>query len=87
MEYFEFGWGASARLVITDATTGKALNTNNVIQSLALDSPASESRLNDGITDLYKLNYGLPLLQPTADRVFNNSGVTVLQAYQSGLHP
>ncbi|KPQ30454.1 MAG: PA14 domain [Marinobacter excellens HL-55] len=87
MEYFEFGWGASAGLVITDATTGTALNTNNVIQSLALDSPASESSLDDGVSDLYKLNYGLPLLQPTADRVFNNSGVTVMEAYQSGLHP
>ncbi|AMQ87251.1 PA14 domain-containing protein [Marinobacter sp. LQ44] len=87
MEYFESGWDASASLVISDTATGQNLNPENVVQTLSLDSPTSDSSLNDGIDDLYKLRYGLPLLQPVADQVFNDSGITVLQAYQSGLHP
>jgi hypothetical protein len=87
MEYFEFGWGATAQLAITDAATGDAISTTNTVQHLALDSEFAESTLNDGIDDLYKLRYGLPLMQPSASRVLNDSGVTVLEAYQSGLHP
>ncbi|WP_456490005.1 PA14 domain-containing protein [Marinobacter nauticus] len=87
MEYFEFGWGATAQLSITDAATGDAISTTNTVQHLALDSEFAESTLNDGIDDLYKLRYGLPLMQPSASRVLNDSGVTVLEAYQSGLHP
>ncbi len=87
MEYFESGWGATARLTITDSATGNTLPAANVVQHLALDSEVAESSLGDGIDDLYKLRYGLPIMQPSATRIFNNSGVTVLDAYQSGLHP
>ncbi|MGC8119086.1 PA14 domain-containing protein [Marinobacter sp. VGCF2001] len=87
MEYFEFGWGATAQLAITDAATGDAISAANTVQHLALDSEFAESTLNDGVDDLYKLRYGLPLMQPSASKVLNDSGVTVLEAYQSGLHP
>lgn len=87
MEYYEFGYDASARLTITDDQTGQPLDMANVVTSLALDSEFSESSFNDGVDDLYKLRYGLPIMQPIASQSFNGSGVTVLQAYQSGLHP
>jgi hypothetical protein len=87
MEYYEFGWDASASLTITDDTTGQQLDTSKVISSLALDSEFSESSLQDSIDDLYKLRYGLPIMQPVAGLSFNSSGITVLEAYQSGLHP
>ncbi|WP_029653315.1 PA14 domain-containing protein [Marinobacter daepoensis] len=87
MEYFEFGWGATAKLDILDSITGETLVTSEAIQHLSLDSDYANSSLSDGIDDLYKLRYGLPLMQPTANLVLNSSGVTVLEAYQSGLHP
>ena len=87
MEYFESGWGATAKLTITETDTGKVLSSQNVIQQLALNSEIAGSSLEDGVDDLYKLRYGLPVLQPVATKVFSNSGVTVLDAYQSGLHP
>ncbi len=87
MEYFESGWGASAKLAITDSASGNVLPISEVVQHLALDSDVAKSSLGDGIDDLYKLRYGLPILQPVANQVFNSSGVTVLDAYQSGLHP
>lgn len=87
MEYFENLYGATASLSITDASTGQLLDINSVVDSPRLDDDYSGSRLEDGISDTYKLNYGLPILQPVADRSFNTSGITVREAYQSGLHP
>ncbi|MDL0429697.1 PA14 domain-containing protein [Marinobacter sp. TBZ242] len=87
MEYYEAGWDASAAFSVTDQQTGTELDASTVIESLDLTTSPEISSLGDGITDIYKLRYGLPLLQPTADLVLNNEGVTVLEAYQSGLHP
>ncbi|MEE3168818.1 MAG: PA14 domain-containing protein [Pseudomonadota bacterium] len=87
MEYFEYGWGATAVLTISDTASGEVLAPASTVSHLALTSEFAESSLNDGVDDLYKLRYGLPLMQPVADSVFNSSGVTVLEAYQSGLHP
>ncbi|WP_372966662.1 PA14 domain-containing protein [Marinobacter sp.] len=87
MEYYESGWGATAKLTIADPETGNTLSTPSVVQHLKLDSDIAESTLGDGIDDLYKLRYGLPILQPVATEVLNSSGVTVLDAYKSGMHP
>ncbi|MCR8915836.1 PA14 domain-containing protein [Marinobacter panjinensis] len=87
MEYYEGGWDASAAFTVTDQQTGTELSASNVIESLDLSTTPEVSTLEDGISDIYKLRYGLPLLQPSADMVLNNEGVTVWDAYQSGLHP
>ncbi len=87
MEYYEGLYDATATLTISDAQTGEQLDTAAVIESLDLNTSPDVSSLSDGITDVYKLRYGLPLLQPTASQVLNNEGITVLEAYQSGLHP
>lgn len=87
MEYYELLYDATATLTIADKQTGEQLATGSVIESLDLDTSPDISTLNDGITDIYKLRYGLPLLQPSADMVLNNEGVTVREAYESGLHP
>ncbi len=87
MEYYEAGWDASAAFTITDQQTGTDLDTSAVTESLDLATNPEISSLEDGITDIYKLRYGLPLLQPSANLVLNNDGITVLDAYQAGLHP
>ena len=89
MEYFEYGWDASARLEITDTTTGSPLSQSTVIQTLDTRSEGANTvhSLNDGIPDSYKLQYGLPLLQPVSSQILNSAGITVMEAYQSGLHP
>lgn len=89
MEYYEYGWDASASLKIADATTGFALSQNAVIRTLDTDREGSTTvqSLDDGIPDSYKLQYGLPLLQPVSSQLRNDSGITVMEAYQSGLHP
>ncbi|WP_300498839.1 PA14 domain-containing protein [Marinobacter sp.] len=87
MEYYELLYDATATLTISDGQNGEQLNTAAVVQSLDLATTSNISSREDGITDIYKLRYGLPLLQPIANQVFNNEGVTVLEAYQSGRHP
>lgn len=87
MEYYELLYDATATLTILDVQSGEQLNAESVIESLDLDSSPDLSSLDDGITDIYKLRYGLPLVQSTASQVLNNEGITVLEAYQSGLHP
>jgi len=87
MEYYEGLYDATAALTISDMRTGEQLDASVVIESLDLESSPDISSLNDGIPDIYKLRYGLPLLQPSADLVMNNEGITVQEAYESGLHP
>lgn len=87
MEYYELLYDATATLTISDVQSGEQLDAASVIESLDLDTSPDISSLGDGITDIYKLRYGLPLLQPSANQVLNDAGVTVWDAYQSGLHP
>ncbi|MDY6798435.1 MAG: PA14 domain-containing protein [Pseudomonadota bacterium] len=89
MEYYEYGGNASASLEIADVTTGSALSQSAVIRTLDTDSEGSTTvqSLEDGIPDSYKLQYGLPLLQPVSSQALNDAGITVMEAYQSGLHP
>ena len=89
MEYYESKWDASARLEIVDTVTESQLPQNDVIQTLDTNSEGANTvqSLEDGISDSYKLSYGLPLHQPVSNLVLNNSGVSVMEAYESGLHP
>ncbi len=87
MEYYEARYDATAAFTITDMQTDATLASANVVQSLDLNYDYQGSSLEDGIADRYKLRYGLPLLQPSADMVLNNAGITVMEAYESGLHP
>lgn len=87
MEYYEGGYDASATFTITDLQTGTELDSSTVIESLDLATDPEVSSLGDAIPDVYKLRHGLPLLQPIGGQVLNNEGITVLEAYQSGLHP
>jgi len=88
MEYYENRYDASAILLIENVSTGASLNLTQVIQSPDLDSNRfTLSSLSDGIDDLYKLRHGLPIMQPSANLVLNNQGVTVFEAYNSGLDP
>jgi|GEM_PF-379869 len=87
VEYFENVGNAVAEYSATNLTTGEKLVTANTISSPDLTNPQSTDTDGDGIPDTWELSYGLNAWVADADDSNNNSQITNLEAYESGLHP
>lgn len=89
MEYFENCCGAAADLSVTDMSNNQSVDITEAVSSPAPDAVAMGGRDSDsdGIPDSWEMAYGLnPWIADASDSV-NSSGVTNLEAYQSGLDP
>ncbi|MDX1754893.1 MAG: PA14 domain-containing protein [Marinobacter sp.] len=87
VEYYENKYGAVAQLAITNTSTGEVVSHDIGIQSPDLSGTSSADTDADGIPDIWELSYGLNAFVHDAGEVNNTSGVTNLEAYESGLHP
>lgn len=87
MEYYESGYGATARLAITDLASGQPVSTADTVKSVAPDSLQSPDTDGDGIPDAWELQYGLNPLVDDASQVNNTGGTTNLEAYRNSLNP
>lgn len=87
MEYYDNMYGALARFVITDLSTGSTIPSQSAVYTI---DPSTEHSLDsdgDGIPDTWELKHGLNPFTDDANNVVNTSGVTNIDAYNSELDP
>ncbi|WP_111495992.1 PA14 domain-containing protein [Marinobacter bohaiensis] len=87
MEYFEGSGSAEAHFTIMDQADNSEVD---VLGTVITAEPGSASTLDsdeDDIPDAWEIAYGLAPFRDDATSVSNDSGVTNLQAYESGLDP
>ncbi len=88
MEYYDARYGAVAELSITDVQTNEEIDQASTILST---DPISENTIDtdgDGLPDSWELRHGTDLSVADSTMVLAaNSGITVLEAYQSNLDP
>lgn len=87
VEYYENTGDAVAQLSITDLQTGGQLDVSAVVSAPDLSEEAALDSDSDGLPDVWELAYGTDVLANDSASIFNASGVTALEAYQSGLDP
>ena len=87
VEYYENTGDAVAQLSIADLQAGGELAVSQVISAPDVSVDASLDSDNDGLPDVWELAYGTDVLANDSASIFNSSGVTALEAYQSGLNP
>lgn len=87
MENYEGQGSAFARLTIEDTTTDQQVDLMNTVQSPDPASTSTQDTDSDGIPDSWELRYGLSAYVADASLVNNASGISNLEAYQSGLDP
>ena len=90
VEYFEARGGATAELWLTDPQSGEVIDPAGVFQRPLLELTEQTALVDsdgDGIPDVWELSYGLNPWQDESATVYNNQGMTSLQAYEMGVHP
>ncbi|QSP93454.1 fibronectin type III domain-containing protein [Marinobacter salinisoli] len=87
LEFYENGGKAVAMLMITDTASGASVAADRTVTALSPDADSTQDTDVDGIPDTWELRYGLNAFSDDASAVNNNSGVTNIEAYNSGLHP
>tara|TARA_R110002012_G_scaffold18409_2_gene67672 strand:- start:70 stop:777 length:708 start_codon:yes stop_codon:yes gene_type:complete len=87
IEYREGYGSAFVNIEIVDQQTGEAVRSSTAFLTQPLDATISLDTTGDGIPDVWMLKHGLNPWVPGAQRVYNDQGVTAIQAYQQGLHP
>lgn len=87
IEYFENVGNAEARYVATNLTTGQTLSTQATVTTPDPTTSHSLDTDGDGIPDTWELRNGLNPWINDANQINNSSGITNLQAYETGVHP
>lgn len=87
VEFYENGGGAIAQLKIIDETTGQSLSPEAVLSYPDPSNVSTQDTDLDGIPDWWEVRYGTLPWEDDASRVYNNSNITVLDAYQSKISP
>lgn len=87
IEYYEGTGTAVAQYSARNLTTNTNIDTASTVVSPDLNQTSSLDSDNDGIPDTWELQYGLNAWVPDADAVNNDSGITNIEAYESGLDP
>lgn len=87
IEYYEGTGTAVAQYSVRNLTTNSNVDTASTVISPDVTQMASVDSDSDGIPDTWELQYGLNAWVPDADGVNNDSGISNIEAYQSGLDP
>lgn len=87
IEYYENTGDAVAALTITDLNSGNVIDNTDHVTAPDPQSSHTQDTDADGIPDAWELRFGTNLYQQDSSAVLNDSGVTSLDAYQSGLNP
>ncbi len=89
MENYDSGLGAYAKLTVLNTTTNTEVDTATTVTSPDLSNVATgkQDTDGDGIPDAWELAHGLNASVNDAAKMSNSSGISNLQAYQSGLNP
>jgi len=87
IEYYEGTGTAVAQYSARNLSTNSNVDTASTIISPDMTQLASVDSDSDGIPDTWELQYGLNAWIPDADGVNNDSGISNIEAYESGLDP
>ncbi|PPI84722.1 hypothetical protein KEHDKFFH_08445 [Marinobacter maroccanus] len=87
VEYYENAYDAIAEFTIVDLNSGDVIDTMEHVSAPDPQSSHTQDTDADGIPDAWELRFGANMYQEDSSAVLNNSGVTSLDAYQSGLNP
>lgn len=87
MEYYEDTRGSVAILDITDVSTNQTIATAETIRTIDPTLSNSTDTDNDGIPDTWELKFGLNPVVSDASESVNSSGISNLEAYESGVNP
>ncbi|WP_166268459.1 PA14 domain-containing protein [Marinobacter caseinilyticus] len=87
VEYNE-GYGAArVSLTLVDRTSGSTVSPESVYFTVPIDTTISADTDDDGIPDVWEMRNGTNAWESDASTVYNQQGVTSLDAYQSDLNP
>lgn len=85
---FSEGYGSAfLRLEIVDLETQEAVEPSEVFRVTAFESSVSADTDEDGIPDTWEMEYGSDPFTNDAAQEYNDSGVSVAEAYQSDVNP
>ena len=87
IEFYEASGDAVAQYGVQNMTTGTSVDTANTVVSPDFTQSSGIDSDGDGIPDTWELQYGLNAWVPDADGVNNDSGISNIEAYESGLEP
>jgi hypothetical protein len=87
LEYKEGYGNARISVEVVDRVTGEIQKPENFYKTLEIDSSSTVDTDVDGIPDVWETKHGLNPSSADSGASNNNSGVSNLQAYQSGLSP
>jgi len=87
LEFYENGGGAVAELSIQDLSNNEPISVVETVKVPSLDHSHSQDTDADGMPDTWELRHGLNPWFGNASEISNNSGVSNIDAYTSGLNP
>jgi len=90
VEYFESRFDAMVRFWLADPVTGDVIDSTGVIQRPVLelnDDTALVDSDGDSIPDVWELSHGLNPWVDDAQAIYNDQGISNLEAWELGVHP
>ncbi|ODM32271.1 hypothetical protein A6779_09075 [Marinobacter adhaerens] len=87
VEYNEGYGGASITLQVVDLSSGQTLTPSDIFRVTPLDSSISADTDGDSIPDTWEMKYGSDPWEDDSNQVLNNEGLSVLEAFNSGVSP